>query len=67
MPLDDSQEGDHLERGGDRRGGDSRRAVVSNIPERQGVGGQAMRWVLLIGIAAVVGAFLIMLMHALGF
>lgn len=61
MPLDDSQEGDHLERGG------SRRAVVSNIPERQGVGGQAMRWVLMIGIAAVVGAFLIMLMHALGF
>jgi hypothetical protein len=57
MEFDNSKSGDHLERGPDQR-----QAVVANIPERQGVTGQGVRYVLIFGIAAVVAAFAIMLM-----
>jgi hypothetical protein len=56
MQFDNSKSGDHLERGPDER-----QAVVANIPERQGVTGQGVRYVLIFGIAAVVAAFAIML------
>jgi hypothetical protein len=57
MQFDNSKSGDHLERGPDER-----EAVVANIPERQGVTGQGVRYMLMFGIAAVVAAFAIMLM-----
>jgi hypothetical protein len=56
MQFDNSKSGDHLERGPDER-----QAVVANIPERQGVTGQGVRYVLIIGIATVVAVFAIML------
>jgi hypothetical protein len=56
MQFDNSKSGDHLERGPDERP-----AVVANIPERQGVTGQGVRYVLMFGIAAIVAAFAIML------
>jgi hypothetical protein len=56
MQFDDSKSGDHLERGADER-----EAVVANIPERQGVTGHNVRYVLLIGTAAAVILFAILL------
>ena len=56
MQFDNSKSGDHLERGPDERP-----AVVANIPERQGVTGQGVRYVLIFGIAIVVAVFAIML------
>ena len=56
MPFDNSTSGDHLERGPDHRD-----AVVSNIPERQGVTGQHVRYILLVATAAVVTIFAIFL------
>jgi hypothetical protein len=56
MPFDNSTSGDHLERGPDER-----EAVVANIPERQGVTGHHVRYVLLFGILAAVAAFAILL------
>ena len=61
MQFDNSKSGDHLEQGPDER-----QAVVANIPERQGVTGQGVRYVLIFGIAAVVVAFAIMLMSFFG-
>ncbi|HMA72807.1 MAG TPA: hypothetical protein VKP67_15175 [Xanthobacteraceae bacterium] len=52
MHFDDTSSGDHLERQPDRPP-----AVVANIPERQGVSGHNVRFVLLFGIAGVVIAF----------
>jgi hypothetical protein len=56
MQSDNSKSGDHLE-----TGPDAPPAVVANIPERQGVTGHNVRYVLLFGIAAVVIAFAIIL------
>jgi hypothetical protein len=56
MNVDHSKSGDHLE-----RGPDDREAVVANVPERQGVTGHNVRYVLLIGTAAVVVIFGILL------
>jgi hypothetical protein len=52
MQFDDSKSGNHLE----TRPGEPP-AVVANIPERQGVTGHNVRYVLFFGIAAVVIAF----------
>jgi hypothetical protein len=54
--FDDSESGDHLQTGPGER-----EAVVANIPERQGVTGHRVRYVLLFGTAAVVIAFAILL------
>ena len=56
MQFDDSKSGDHLE-----RGRDAREAVVANIPERQGVTGHHVRYILLFGTAAAVFAFAVLL------
>jgi hypothetical protein len=56
MQFDDSKSGDHLEHGRDNRD-----AVVANIPERQGVTGQHVRYILLVATAAVVTIFAIFL------
>ena len=56
MQFDDSKSGDHLET---QRGEPP--AVVANIPERQGVTGHNVRYVLLFGMAAAVIAFLVIL------
>ena len=56
MQFDDSKSGDHLETGPDKPP-----AVVANIPERQGVTGHNVRYMLFFGIAAVVIAFAAML------
>jgi hypothetical protein len=56
MQFDDSSSGDHLERRPDKPP-----AVVANIPERQGVTGHNVRFVLSFGIAGVVIAFAIIL------
>ena len=56
MQFDDSKSGNHLE----RQPGQPR-AVVSNIPERQGVTGHNVRYVLFFGIAAAVIAFAVIL------
>jgi hypothetical protein len=56
MQFDNSKSGDHLERGADER-----QAVVANIPERQGVTGQHVRYILLVGIAATVILFALFL------
>ncbi len=50
--FDNSKSGDHLERGPDQR-----EAVVSNIPERQGVTGQHVRYILMVGTLATVILF----------
>ncbi|HWN53239.1 MAG TPA: hypothetical protein VNO18_26055 [Xanthobacteraceae bacterium] len=55
MHFDDTNSGDHLETQADKP------AVVANIPERQGVTGHNVRFVLLFGIAGVVIAFAIIL------
>jgi hypothetical protein len=52
MQFDNSKSGDHIE-----RGPDDREAVVSNIPERQGVTGNNVRYVLVVGIYAIVILF----------
>jgi hypothetical protein len=52
MQFDDSKSGDHLETRPGRPP-----AVVANIPERRGVTGHNVRYVLLFGIAAVIIAF----------
>jgi hypothetical protein len=52
MQFDDSKSGDHLQTGPDKSP-----AVVANIPERQGVTGHNVRYVLFFGLAAVVIAF----------
>jgi hypothetical protein len=56
MQFDNSKSGDHLEQGQDER-----EAVVSNIPERQGVTGQGVRYVLLVGTLSIVILFAIFL------
>jgi hypothetical protein len=56
MQFDNSKSGDHLERGPDEQ-----EAVVSNIPERQGVTGQGVRYVLLVGTLSIVILFAILL------
>jgi hypothetical protein len=56
MQFDNSKSGDHLERGPDQR-----EAVVSNIPERQGVTGHHVRYMLIVGTAAIVILFAIFL------
>jgi hypothetical protein len=56
MHFDDTNSGDHLETQADKPP-----AVVANIPERQGVTGHNVRFVLLFGIAGVVIAFAIIL------
>jgi hypothetical protein len=56
MQLDDSKSGDHLETAPDKPS-----AVVANIPERQGVTGHNVRYVLLFGTAAVIIAFAVIL------
>ena len=48
MQFDDTRPGDHLEK---------QPAVVANEPERQGVTGHNVRYMLLSGIAGVVIAF----------
>ena len=60
MQFDDSKSGDHLETGPDKSP-----AVVANIPERQGVSGHNVRYVLFFGIAAVVIAFAVILVSYL--
>jgi hypothetical protein len=60
MQFDNSKSGDHLERGPDKR-----EAVVSNIPERQGVTGVGVRYMLLAGTAAVVILFALLLAFSL--
>jgi hypothetical protein len=52
MQCDDSKSGDHLETAPDKPS-----AVVANIPERQGVTGHNVRYVLFFGLAAAVIAF----------
>ncbi len=52
MQFDDSKSGNHLETPPGQP-----RAVVANIPERQGVAGHNVRYMLFFGIAAVVIAF----------
>jgi hypothetical protein len=54
--FDDSKSGDHLETRPDQPP-----AVVANIPERQGVTGHNVRYVLFFGIAATVIAFTVIL------
>jgi len=58
MQFDDSKSGDHLETGPEP-------AVVANVPERQGVTGHNVRYVLFFGIAAVVIAFAALLISYL--
>jgi hypothetical protein len=60
MHFDDSSSGDHLERQADKPP-----AVVANIPERQGVTGHNVRFVLSFGIAGVAIAFAIILISYL--
>jgi hypothetical protein len=55
MKADNSKSGDHLEQGPDGR------AVVANVPERQGVTGHNVRYVLLIGTTAAVIIFAVLL------
>lgn len=52
MQFDNSKSGDHIEQGPDHRD-----AVVANIPERQGVTGHNVRYVLLVGTYAIVIVF----------
>ena len=52
MQFDDTRPGDHLERQPGKPP-----AVVANEPERQGVTGHNVRYMLLFGIAGVVIAF----------
>jgi hypothetical protein len=60
MQFDDSKSGDHLETGPDKSP-----AVVANIPERQGVTGHNVRYMLFFGIAAIVIAFAVILVSYL--
>jgi len=55
MPFDDSS-GDHRETDSDHRV-----AVVANVRERQGVTGHHVRYILMVGIAAVVILFALFL------
>jgi hypothetical protein len=59
MQFDDSRSGDHLETGPENS------AVVANIPERQGVTGHNVRYVLFCGLAAVIIAFGLLLVSYL--
>jgi hypothetical protein len=52
MRFDDSKSGDHLETTPEKPP-----AVVANIPERQGVTGHNVRYVLFFGLVAVIIAF----------
>jgi hypothetical protein len=52
MTADDTKPGDHLEKEPGERP-----VVVANVPERQGVTGHNVRYVLLLGLAGVVIAF----------
>ncbi|MBO0753517.1 MAG: hypothetical protein J2P53_15465 [Bradyrhizobiaceae bacterium] len=56
MQFDNSKSGDHLERGPDQR-----EAVVANIPERQGVTGHHVRYILLVATAAIIILFAVFL------
>ena len=60
MKFDDSQSADHLETRPNQPP-----AVVANIPERQGVSGHNVRYVLLFGTAGTVLAFAIILVSYL--
>ena len=60
MQFDDTRSGDHLVRQPDEAP-----EVVANIPERQGVTGHNVRYVLLFGIAGVVIAFAVILISYL--
>jgi hypothetical protein len=60
MQLDDSKSGDHLETTPGKPP-----AIVANIPERQGVSGHNVRYVLFFGIAAVIVAFAVLLVSYL--
>jgi hypothetical protein len=60
MQFDDSQSGDHLERWPNQPP-----AVVANIPERQGVSGHNVRYVLLFGTGGAVLAFAMILVSYL--
>jgi hypothetical protein len=60
MKFDDSQSGDHLETRPNQPP-----AVVANIPERQGVSGHNVRYVLLFGTAGTVLALAIILVSYL--
>jgi hypothetical protein len=57
MHFDDSKSGDHLEIAPGEPP-----AVVANIPERQGVTGHNVRYVLFGGIAAIIVAFAVLLL-----
>ena len=52
LQFDNSKSGDHLETGPEKLS-----AVVANIPERQGVTGHNVRYVLFFGLTAVIIAF----------
>jgi hypothetical protein len=54
MRFDNTKSGDHVGRRPDEPA-----AVVANIPERQGVTGHNVRYVLIFGIVGVVVAFAI--------
>ena len=56
MQFDDSKSGDHLETAPGKPP-----AVVANIPERQGVTGHNVRYVLIFGLAAAIIALGIIL------
>ena len=56
MQFDDTKSGDRLVKQLDEPA-----AIVANIPERQGVTGHNVRYVLAFGIAGVVVAFAIIL------
>jgi hypothetical protein len=60
MQFDDSKSGDHLEIAPDKSS-----AVVANIPERQGVTGHNVRYVLLFGTVAAILAFTVILVSYL--
>jgi hypothetical protein len=61
MQFDDSKSGDHLEIEPNKPP-----AVVANVPERQGVTGHNVRYVLFFGVAGVVIAFAIILVSYFG-
>jgi hypothetical protein len=56
MQFDHSKSGDHLETAPEKPS-----AMVANIPERQGVTGHNVRYVLVFGLAAVILAFALLL------
>lgn len=61
MSADDTRPGDHIE----KKPGE-RPAVVANVPERQGVTGHNVQYVLMFGLAGVVIAFAIIWLVGFG-